>query len=424
MGTRERRAEALLLAYTIVVALLVSPVAQATPGDLDPSFGTGGKVKVPTGMVQALSVAIDTQGRIVAAGGPPGDGRTPAHFVLARYRSNGSRDPSFGNGGVADTHVRGDLFSMAIDLKGRIVAAGCTSFGGGGDFEVARYHSDGTPDHSFGNGGVVTTDFGQDDCAFWVGIDSGGRIVATGNRGLGRNGGWFALARYKSNGTLDDSFSGDGKALAGFRDRATGARATSAAIDSRDRIVEAGSITTVGYPGDRDFALIRYSANGLVSARSFGMGGRVTTDFGADEDANSIAIDSDGRIVAAGDTYTTVPYRNSFALARYNPDGSLDGTFGGDGKVVSGGGTASDVAIDSLGRIVAVGYPRCGDQCSPNFVVARFSPDGSLDRTFGGDGRVVTDFGPPARPNAMAIDSQDRIVAAGCCSYFGRYLGR
>ena len=133
------------------------------------------------------------------------------------------------------------------------------------------------------------------------------------------------------------SFSGDGKAITGFRSypiSAFGARATSAAIDPKNRIVAAGSIVSSDYPYDRDFALVRFSANGIPTTRSFGASGGVTTDFGAEDQANSIAIDSAGRIVAVGLTYTTVPYVDSFALARYNPDGSLDPTFGGDGGVV------------------------------------------------------------------------------------------
>jgi uncharacterized delta-60 repeat protein len=425
---------------TLFAALLVAPGTNAAPGDLDPSFGNGGEVSknLTSDVDQFLSVAIDSRGRIVAAGGPPGDGRTHAHFVLALYRSNGSLDPSFGDGGIADTDLPGNPFSMAIDLKGRIVVAGCTGFGDGGDFEVARYHSDGTPDDSFGTGGVVTTDFGGPDCALSVAIDSRGRIVAVGNRGSGNrygDGGWFVLARYTPDGSLDPSFSGDGKAITGFRDRATGARATSAAIDSKDRVVAAGSIRKLDYPYDRDFALVRYSTNGIPTARSFGTRGKVTTDFGDQDSARSITIDSQGRIVAAGQTYpTTSPDNDSFALTRYHPDGSLDPTFGGDGMVVTDFGTASDVAIDSHGRIVAVGYTRYGNacdppnQCGPNFAVARYLPGGGrLDPAFGGDGRVVTDFGIGGRANSVAIDSQDRIVVAGWeggSFALARYLGQ
>jgi uncharacterized delta-60 repeat protein len=414
------------VALSVCVAAFSPTAVVAKPGDLDPSFGNGGKVKKDlTGDAgEFTSVAIDTRGRIVAAGGPYSDERTPARFVLARYRSDGRLDPSFGEGGIANTDVPGDLSSHTIDRNGRIVAAGCT----GGDFEVARFHSGGTPDDSFGHGGVVTTDFGNFDCASAVVIDSRGRIVAVGNRSGGRYGGWFAVARYTPDGTLDRSFSGDGITLTSFRDRALGAGATSAVVDSKNRIFAAGF--TRSYD---DFALVRYSPRGIVSARSFGTDGKVTTDLGAHERANTIAIDPEGRIVAAGVTYTTVPYTPSFGVARYHADGSLDRTFGGDGTVVTDArATATDVAVDSKGRIAAVGYTdndtQCGpSQCGPKFAVARYLPDGRLDPAFGGDGIVVTDTGIGGWPYSVAIDSQDRVVVAGGDGglyVLARYLGR
>jgi uncharacterized delta-60 repeat protein len=428
---RSSRASVALPSFVLVAALLVPAFAQAaSPGDLDPSFGSGGVVTMdPSRSVDEFeSVAIDARGRIVAAGW----GGSP---LLARYRSNGSPDPSFGEGGIVHPDLQQPASSVAIDRVGRIVVGSGTQRAPF-DFVVARYHSDGTPDDSFGADGVVTTDFGGDDWASWVGIDSRGRIVAVGNRGGRRHGygGWFVLARYTSSGALDDSFSGDGRAIFGFRGypiSAFGVRATSAAIDPKNRVLAAGSIISSDYPYDRDFALVRFSANGIRTTRSFGASGAVTTDLGAEDQANSIAIDPQGRIVTAGLTYTTVPYVDSVAIARYNPDGGLDRTFGGDGKVVSGIGTAADVATDSQGRIVAVGYTRYENQCDPNqcgpkFVVVRYLPDGRLDPAFGGDGTVVSDFGIGGRPNSVAIDSQDSIVVAGWDGgsfLLARYLG-
>ena len=220
----------------------MSPVAQAAPGDLDPSFGGGGKVVTDLGGDvggEILSEVIDFRGRIVVAGfsGTP----TASHYVtLARYRPNGSLDPSFGVGGVAVTDLVGTGFSVAIDRVGRIVIAG-TARGASGstDFVVARYHSDGSPDGSFGGRRWVVTDFGGIDYARSVAIDSHGRgIVAAGQRGLDR--GWWVLARYMPDGSLDPSFSGDGKAITGFGAVGSRARATSALIDSRNRIFVGG----------------------------------------------------------------------------------------------------------------------------------------------------------------------------------------
>ncbi len=182
-----------VLGLAVLFALLTPALAQAAPGDLDPSFGTGGKVTTDLGGTddQIVSMALDSQGRIVAAG----VGRAAYDATLARYRPNGSLDPSFGSDGIVTIDF-GDgagfavASSVAIDPHGRIVVAG----GSLGDFALARYHSDGSPDPSFGAGGTVTTDFGAHDHAVSVARDSRGRIIALGERGIQR--GWFVLARY------------------------------------------------------------------------------------------------------------------------------------------------------------------------------------------------------------------------------------
>jgi uncharacterized delta-60 repeat protein len=419
----------LAFALALFTPFLAPTLAQAAAGDLDSSFGAGGKVTTDLGGTddESVSIAIDSQGRIIAAG----VGGATYDFTLARYNPNGSLDRSFGSDGRVATDFGGgpgfaSATSVAIDPQGRIVSAGYTQSGSGdADFAVARYNPNGSLDPSFGTGGKVTTDFGAIEFARSMAIDSQGRIVVLGQRGLHR--GWFVLARYSPDGTLDSAFSADGKAITGFRGLAVGARASSVAIDSGDRIVAAGYIRDSS--GDHDFALVRYSRNGIVSVHSFGSGGKVTTDFGEDDNASSMMIDSRGRIVAAGDTDSN----SDFALARYSSDGSLDRSFGGDGRVTTDfAGSADDVAIDSQGRIVATGYSGNGDSDRSAFALARYNPNGSLDGSFGPGGKVTTDFGTDTLDEALsvAIDSQERIVAAGArCSVSGcdfalaRYLG-
>jgi uncharacterized delta-60 repeat protein len=355
------------------------------------------------------SVAIDSRGRIVLAGNKGN------RFALARCRSNGTLDRSFGSDGIAVPNLEGGLADMAIDRRGRIVAAGYTSHG---DFLLARFHSDGSVDDSFGMGGAVRADLGsQYDYGSAVTIDSRGRIVAAGERGRK-----FAVVRLLPDGTLDLAFSGDGKQITGFGERA---RATAVVVDSRGRVIAAGEVGRSA----RDFALARYSERGVLNTRSFGYRGRVATDFGGTELVYSAAIDSQGRIVVAG---TTVPPASApggatprFALARYDPSGSLDQTFGGDGMVVSAFGWASDMAIDSQGRLVVVGFTAPSDQPADSTVV-RYLPSGNLDATFGGDGRVITSSGRSgSQPWSLAIDSQGRIVTAGTGSFtLARYLGQ
>lgn len=412
-----------LLPACAAAMLLFPGVSRAAPGDLDPSFGDGGTVRTDFGgdvYGELQSVAIDSRGRIVA-GGFRGN-----NLALVRYRRDGSLDPSFGAGGIATTDIDGGAFAVALDRKGRIVAAGyARSTPYGSDFAVVRYHSDGSPDDSFGTDGEVTTDLGASEYATSLAIDSHGRIIAAGQRGAFRQ--WFVLARYKPDGTLDDSFSADGKAIAGFRDVATSARAWDAALESKNRIVTAGTIQTTA-AGD-DFVLARFSANGVLTRGSFGRSGKVITDFGGSESCHGVAIDPEGRIVAAGDADSN----SDFALARYRSNGSLDPSFGSDGRVTTDvGGSADDVAIDSQGRIVAVGYQagRGNYDDRSAFAVARYNPDGSRDRSFGSNGVVTTDFGADTLDEAfsVAIDAHDRIVAAGGVTpgdyALARYLGQ
>ena len=144
-------------------------------------------------------------------------------------------------------------------------------------------------DRSFSGNGKLRTDFDGYDVASSAAIDSQDRIVAAGDDG--RN---FALARYTRNGSLDDSFSGNGKLRTDLQGRA---KAYSVAIDSHERIVVAGFSTN--HRGERDFALARYKRNGSLD-RSFSANGKVRTDVGGYNVAESVAIDSHDRIVAAG----------------------------------------------------------------------------------------------------------------------------
>jgi uncharacterized delta-60 repeat protein len=208
-------------------------------GTLDPSFGTGGIATLPT-PAYLNSVAIDSQGRIVALGDrPAGDGY---RFVVMRFLSDGRPDPSFGNGGKLVRPEEGLAYALAIDSKDQIMAAGGTLSQAGepGDFRLAFYKEDGTRVRRWDGTGEVTTSFHDRHSAhvLSVGFDSRGRIVAIGAMGHA-----YALARYRRDGSLDRSFSGNGKATGRFtlpHKRHAGLGVRGGAIDQRDRIVVAG----------------------------------------------------------------------------------------------------------------------------------------------------------------------------------------
>ena len=187
------------------------------------------------------------------------------------------------------------------------------------DFALARYNPNGTLDGTFGTGGKVTTDFnGDDDEAHALVLQPDGKLVAAGQAESGYRGRDFALARYNPNGSLDATFGTGGKVttdFAGNDDAAFGA-----VLQSDGKIVAAGGAKT---SRSQDFALARYNANGSLDA-TFGTGGKVTTDFAGNDDAAfALALQQDGKLVAAGGANvgrSRTDYRGSgedFALARY-----------------------------------------------------------------------------------------------------------
>lgn len=209
-------------------------------------------------------------------------------------------------------------------------------------------------------------------------------------------------------GELDPTFGGDGRVTTPVV--AVGSIANAVAIQPDGKIVAAGETLHLY---DR-FALARYDPDGTLDP-SFGDAGTVTTRFrrwgGV---ANAIAVQADGKIVAAGGSFGIFP---KFALARYLPDGTLDASFGGDGRVRTfftvDGAMGSAVAIQADGKILVAGAAEAvGANGMSGFALARYNPDGSLDATFGADGTVTTDF-PGGHASAIAIQANGKIVAAG-----------
>src|SRR6266545_1086163 len=286
-----------------------------------------------------LALGIGTLARI----GPAGES--------ASGLSAGDLDPTFGGDGKVTTNFGSgeEVRAVAIQADGKIVAAGCIPTA----FALARYMPDGTLDSSFGGDGRVTTDLTRrgGDCALGVAIQADGKIVAAGHSGFGGPNGKFAVVRYEPGGTLDTTFGGDGRVTTDFTPDADVASRVILRADGK--IVAAGQSGVLGT--NTMFAVVRYQPDGTLDA-TFGGDGRVTTDFTRGEDgANAVAIQADGKIVAAG----CIP--TAFALARYTPDGTLDSSFGEDGRVTtdltrSRGDCALGVAIQTDGKIVAAGH--------------------------------------------------------------------
>ncbi len=279
-------------------------------GTADSSFAGDGGVGVsfgPGSTSSANAVAIQRDGRIIAAGQVSVAGTSD--FALARFNPDGSPDLTFGGDGTVNTDFGGDAVCLAVSVQkdGKIVAAGTENED---NFAIARYAQDGTLDSSFGAGtGRVITDFGGEDSCEGLAIQKDGKIVAVGssNANVGFE---VAIARYQKNGRLDRTFDRDGRLLSGLGN-ASGAR--DVALQTNGRIVVAGFVIGAGV--GTDFLVARYQQNGRLD-RSFGDGGVVTTDFGGSDSATGVAIQRDGRILAAGGHSTTASGAE-VAVARY-----------------------------------------------------------------------------------------------------------
>jgi uncharacterized delta-60 repeat protein len=292
-------------------------------------------------------------------------------------------------------------YALALQRDGKLVVAG-RSVGGGWRFALARYTPRGWLDPTFGRGGAVLTAVGSHSYARALAIQRDGKLVAAGRIYVGGLDDDFAVVRYTPGGRLDTTFGRGGTAQTSFSLRPrTSDEASGVAIQRDGKLVVAGESGRT-LSGVYRFALARYTAHGALDA-SFGRGGKVLTRFGSDGVALAVAIQRDGRIVAAG--YG----RSSFALARYTVRGRLEQSFGQGGTVLTKLGEesfANDVAIQPDGKIVAVGGAGFED-----FGLARYTAAGRLDQSFGDGGKVVTNIGFIQRPGEGMDPSNDRALA-------------
>jgi len=415
-----RRGVGSLIAAVGLLAATSRP-ALAAPGDLDTSFGTGGLVRTNITSVAdaAYGVAIQPDGKIVAVGTA---GYPNSTFAVVRYKRDGTLDPTFGTGGVVRTDIgpyQDVAYGVALQPDGDVVVAGVRGAGRpGSDFALARYLPGGTLDPSFGSGGVVTTSVTtKQDEADGVGILSNGDIVAAGGAGLNAANPNFAVVRYLPDGQLDPTFGTGGVVQtdfgAGTFDWASGGLV----VQPDDDVVAGGYTVSASARGDPRFALARYLADGTLDP-AFGTGGKVITNFTTGFDyISSLALDASGDIVAAGEAGARTG-RDVAALARYTPAGVLDTTFGTGGKVTTDYGKYGDaaigVAVDPTTQdVVTAGAVGLGGS-NPRFAVCRYTPAGVLDTTFGTGGKVFTDFSSSEDyANAVAIQAGGRIVVAG-----------
>ncbi|MCA9919075.1 MAG: hypothetical protein KC445_14030, partial [Anaerolineales bacterium] len=368
----------------------------------------------------ATDIAIQTDGRIVVAGT-----LNSSDFVLYRFTSGGALDTSFGVNGrtVLDFGGIEALEAIGLQSDNKIIAVGRTNLNGGDDFAIARFNASGSLDTTFGGGdGKVITNFAGADAANAVFVRSDDKFVVAGTANTLQD---IGVARYNANGTLDTTFSGDGKIITDL-----GNREVTNAVYS---VPGSHEIIVVGYNvAMRDGFMFRYDFDGTTDT-SFGTNGKVVVDWANITPADDvdtpvdIVMQDDFQFVVTGYTaYTTWRGESSYLIvARYGYNGTPDLTFGGG----TGKQTLSfspynsydkdygqQVVLQADGKIVVAGYGDISDSASAEhsvFGVARFTTGGALDTTYDLDGMKLIDFGDTVRDVASAVRADGSIVTAG-----------
>jgi uncharacterized delta-60 repeat protein len=400
--------------FAIGVYLLTAAWASAAAGDLDTSFATNGRFvqNIHTNVVpstdKATDVVVQPDGRIVIVGStfvsnPPSI--TDRGWSVLRLSSTGAPDgfggPIFSEGSEPSNGAN----ALGLQPDGRLLLTG-GSGGMGGNEIVARLTTSGAYDTGFGtlSDGHPFIDFAGFDGA-GVGTDSAYDLVRQPDGGIvtaGFSDNQFAIARVSSAGLIDNSFDADGRQRVDFSGVFDGALAVAL---SGTKIVSAG-ITQDG-SGNTKFAILSLNSNGTPDA-SFGVGtGR--SESGVSElprGANALAVQPDGKILVAG------PGGGNFGVGRVKTDGFYDPTFGpsANGQVAidfGGDDVANAMALQPDGKILVAGTDGDG------FAVARLTPDGALDPSFGAGGKATVNFTGVDVAAGIALQPDGRIVLVG-----------
>jgi uncharacterized delta-60 repeat protein len=385
-----------------------------TDGLLDNSFSEDGKQSTSiTGHDGASAVTMQKDGKIVVAGYSNNAGLVS--MAVLRYTAKGIPDSSFAHNGIQilTTGLYGGASSVLVQMDGRIVVGGSTlnSFNRS-QLNITRLLENGMPDTSFSSDGQVIDFFGEKDSyLFDMLVQNDGKLLVTGyayKAGTQE----FLVVRYNIDGTLDHSFAGNGFLMPDVNAGTThpSSLAFSMAVLHDGKIILAGSCAYY-----MQYAVVRLNPDGSMD-NSFATAG-ILRDYkaGGQSVFNASAVQTDGRLVTAGQANGSLSGMTSVIVARYNTDGSFDRNFSGDGKVIidfpGSFPNANAMAIQQDGKIVVAGSAYNGT--NTDFMVLRLKKDGSMDNTFGNNGIQMTDFGGYDAANGLAIQPDGKILLAG-----------
>ncbi|MBV8780610.1 MAG: hypothetical protein JO353_04370 [Phycisphaerae bacterium] len=371
--------------YTTPRTATITATVSGLANPLDPTFGSSGidQSNLGTSGEQAQDIILQPDGKILVAGGPG--------FLVARYNADGSLDTSFGSGGKVSISGIDSAYSIALQSNGQIIVAG------GAGFNVARLNSNGSLDTTFGNNGLVQSNLGSNWEAYDMAIASTGKIWLVGATSSN-----IEVVRYNSNGSLDSSFSGNGHTS--FSIAGNTSQALACFLQSDGKLLIVGDTTNVS---DTQIFAMRLTTSGSLDS-TFGTNGMVITNptSGKEDVASDVAVQSDGKIVVTGRAGTGSAA--NLLLLRYTSAGVLDSGFGTAGmtKVDYDGERDLGKAVKILanGQILVAGRVTLnGDQ---GIGLVRFNSNGSIDTTFGNNGKLYTNLTSGSDyANALAIDA-------------------
>ncbi|MES2617629.1 MAG: T9SS type A sorting domain-containing protein [Bacteroidota bacterium] len=371
-----------LLVVGVVVALCAPFAMAQLPGSIDVTYGTNGKATASNGQEYSVAwgMALQKDGKTIVAG------TTLTDIMLTRFTTQGMPDSTFGDDGVVVTDINNNSVeqpnAVIVQADGKILVTGITFTNSKRNFALLRYLPNGTLDNSFSNDGKVITvlSIGQDEPRA-IALQPDGKILLAGYSDA-----LFAVVRYKQNGTLDSTFSNDGIQ--------TTAIDTGNGLATSVHVLKDGKILLVGYHNynaQTDCAMAQYKANGQLDS-SFGTNGKVIADIGGIDRIYCATVQPDDKIVVAGNIYTS---DYAFGIARFTKTGILDTAFSSDGKLsVSYGNSHSSkalgVAVQPDGKILVAGTD---SYSGSDIALLRLDSKGVPDATFGTAGKVLTNFG-------------------------------
>lgn len=403
------------IVYMALIYLSFNSLAIAqSPGELDKSFGNGGKVNVGIMgyMDVAKSSALQKDGKIVVVGYGQESPAKQKGLSMARYMPNGELDYDFGHLGIVVSKlsdIEGEAHSVAIQQDDKIVVTGysISSATNNEEITVVRFNPNGSIDETFGDNGIVITELSNEkDIGESVVIQPDGKIVVVGTTyhtpSLD-----IVLVRYNEDGTTDYGFGSAGIVITDIN---SGLDIGKSVVVQPDSKIVVGGYTHVG---EKFYmTLLRYNSNGDLDP-SFGQNGIVITDINGRRGEMDLAIQRDGKIVLVAPS--EINGSHHFTVVRFNPNGSLDKNFGKNGitkTIIGNHSEAESVALDSKGNIIVAGTVELENE---NFAVAMYNNDGNLISDFGDNGIVIIDFNNNSidRAHDVAIDKTGNIIVAG-----------